>query len=227
MMLLQQLSYSPEILKYYHLSAEVVSYFVFILAIFAIINFRKFNTFYLWLFVNICLSAILELLSFYLVKSGLNNTQFINHIYLFQEIVTIGIFYFFAFKDEKIKMIFKYFLILLSIAVIINAFWKEGYMTIPAKFALIESILFSICGLILFRELFINSKIGLYRKAPLFWFNLYILATFISITLFFLVIDNALKISDNLAMTLYIIKNSIGVLFYVFWIIGALKLKKN
>ena len=223
----QKLSYSPEVLKYYHLSGEVVSYFVFIIAIIAIYNFKKFNSYYLWLFINICLSAILELLSIFLSKSGVANNQYINHIYLFQEIVTLGIFYFYVFKDERIKMLSKYFLGLLSISVIINAIWKEGYMAIPAKFALIESILFSICGVILFRELITKSKIGLYRKSPIFWFNLYILSTFLSITLFFLVIDKALMVSDNLAMILYIIKNSIGVLFYIFWIVGALKLKRT
>jgi hypothetical protein len=224
MIILQELGYNPDIYKIYRLSGEVTSYIVFAIAVWAIINYSKFKGMYWWLFLNICISAVLELSALVLVKLAVPNTQFINHIYPLQEAITIGLFYFFAFQNKSYQKYIQYVLTTFAIMILFNAFWKEGYLSIPSKILIIENFIFFILSLLLFYQVSLSVKSGFYRKTPIFWFNLYVFISFISTFLFFVVIDKAMAFSNDLSMIIYTIKNTISMLCYGFWIMGTLRL---
>ena len=220
------LTYSPEILSIYRLSGEIVTYSIFVIALWSIVNLAKFKNAYRWLLLNICISACVEIISVVLVKFGVNNTQPINYFYLIQEVSLIGFFYFNSIKRKKITNIIRYFLPIFIVFIIFNAFWKEGYWETPGKTALFEAIIFTVLGLILHRQIIVDTKVSNLSRNPLFWFNIYIIVSYSANILFFLIINNALKLSDDLSMILYIIKNSIGLMCYVFWLVGTNRLNK-
>jgi hypothetical protein len=225
--LIQPLTYSPIIYSIYRLSGEMVTYVEIVLAFWALINFKLFKGCYFWLLANICISTILDIASLVTVKMEIKNNQPINHLYLLLETITLGLFFITIIKNKTLKNYIKYVLFAFSILLIFNAFWDKGYLTMPGKIAIIENIILVVCSLLLYRQMSNESKTGLFNKSALFWFNLYVLIAYMSVILFFLVINNAMKMSDDVAMSIYSIKNFIGVSCYIFWLIGSIKLKNS
>jgi hypothetical protein len=214
-----------DLFSIHNLLANWVTYSELGIAVFALFYATYFKGFYKYLFINILITASIQLFNNYLVNSHYPNTQFVNYIYMFLEVITIGLFYYSAIQNSTIK---KWFLAIVStflIYILFVAFYKKGYLELPAKTALIEMQLFTVISIYIFYELSQPSIINKKKSKPLFYFNLFILISYFSSTLFFIFIDIAYKASQNLYWILYIIKNAIGLLCYSIWIYATLKLK--
>lgn len=218
--------YTPEILTIYRTSGEVVSYSLLILAIFSILNWKLFQGAFFVLFVNICVTAFLDSLSLYLVKTGVVNTQWVSHLNIFQEVLLLGFFYYQIIQNLVVKKAVFVLILLSGMALIANFFWKEGYLEIPTTVGLVEAVFFSICAIVLHRQSVLDKRIdNIYRYAA-FWFNLYVLIAFVSNILFYFIFDESIQQSNDLSMIFYTIKNGIGLLCFGFWLVGLFSLRK-
>lgn len=226
MILLQQPpAYSLTIYYIYRFSGEIITYLEIALLIWGIYKIKYFQGFYKFLLLNLCLATLLDIISLVTVKMNLTNNQPISHLYLLQETVTLGLFYFFTITAEKIKPIIKYSILSLCAYIIFNALWQQGYWQMPTKPAFIEQLIFTVLGMILYSQIFMNNRKNNLRSTPIFWFNLYVLITVSSTLIFFLIIESAMKMSDNVSMIIYTIKNVLVILCYIFWAIGVTKLR--
>jgi hypothetical protein len=218
-------TYSPIILKYYRLSADLVVYFVIFLAFFSFYKRASFVSYFKFLLLNVCISAILEIISMVLVKINFHNTLFVNHIYLIQEALTCGLFFIYLFKKTKLEILVKYSVLLLLIGIFLNAFINKGYLFMPSRMVLAENIIFILFSIYYLNDQIKSTKNTAFRTSSLFLFIFYILISNVTMVLFSLFYDSALKTSDNLAMQFHIGKNIISFICYFIWIYATLKLK--
>jgi hypothetical protein len=219
------ITYSPVILKYHRLIGSSVVYFVVFIAIFSLIKRKNFYSYFVFLLLNICILAVLEVFSLQLVKMEFKNTQFLNHVYVFLDSLTIGLFFIYLYKNSKLEKHIIYSVIILLLTILIGAFYKQGYLSMPSNSVLIENIIFIICSLLYLNNLIKASKSASFRFSAIFLFLIYILISNIILVIVFMFYDAALKTSDDLAMQFQIGKNIIGILCYFIWIYATLQLK--
>lgn len=219
--------YTPEILTIYRTSGEVVSFTLFVLALVAIINWKLFQGAFFFLFLNICVTALIDGGSLYLVRMGVGNTQWLSHLNIFQEALLLGFFYHQMIQNSVVKKSVLGVIILSCSLLVVNFFWKDGYLEIPTKSGLVEAMFFSVYAIFLHRQSLLDKRIdNVYRYAA-FWFNLYVLISFVSNILFYFIFNESILQSNDLSMIFYTIKNGVGLLCFGFWIVGLLSLRKN
>ena len=229
MIFLQQtLPYSLELYKVYRFSGELTLYFVVPLAIYALLLHKKFNSFNKYILLYVCFSAILEIASYGIVKFIPNtNTQFINHIYLFQETLFLGLFYKFSTDKLTSNKIYNVGIFILLLLIVWNTFYANGFVEMQSKTLFGEQLLFTFLSLLVLKQLYTNIKIKRIQQNSLFWFNLYVLTAFMMGAIFYLLLNSTLHFSDNWSMSIYAVRNFLSILLLIFVVIGINKLTPN
>jgi hypothetical protein len=226
--MLLQITYSPTIHYYYRLLAEVVTVAIVLVAIWSLYNHSKFKGVFKWLLYNICISALLEILGVIIVRMEIKNVHAINYFYQIQEAFTFGMFYYLLIQNQKIKSSLKYLFGVFVSLILFTAFYAskhESLLLFPSITAIFEAISFTFLSIFLHRQLNIKSKS--LTNNPTFLFNIYILLSFIISFMFFVVINPLIKLSSDLAMIIYMIRNTTNLIIYSLWLIGIQKLRQS
>lgn len=217
------LLYSEILYKIYTTSADIFTFLIYLLAFYAIFNFKVFKDQYKWLLIMIIGWAIFELSNYIVIFLGFNDTRFVNHPYSIFSLIILSIWYSKIINTKTTNLIIFstcVLFILIDTYQVVTSKWPiEGPYILP-----LSNILFIYLSILVHKKLSQSPNIKNLKYEPLFWFNI----SFLIVNLFQLVMkplfDAVIPISDDLAFIVGTIKNLYNPLFYLLFAIGINKL---
>jgi hypothetical protein len=197
--------------------------FPFVLSLYFLKSSPKyFRFFYSYIYISLLLEIICVTLGIYHVHNN-----FLSHLDTLNEVIFLGYFYRQIFQNKIIRKLLYFLIPILSLFIIINAFFIQGLDHFNSYSRTISSFFFILISLGFFTQLFLQASSIHIEQNSLFWITAGILFYFSSTLFVFLMYRNKnYNMTDTLSVQIWYLNSIFNIFQNLLFSIGIVCTRK-